>query len=208
MEFVYLRVLTGCADGKIRIWSVISGFCLRVMRGNSVSDPVTSLTATPNRFLVFLKIFFSYFEFMILLNRILVNTESSLLLMNFEPIKYDYTLEEDVAPASKTPTPPILSPSALKRRRLSLRRRQSSALRVVEKTKSVEEKKKNEVSVLFDNENIGLDPSLEETKDLLKRQMRGGIDEKRKLVPEEFRIVQQSPFYRADKSKKNQKSRN
>jgi WD40 repeat protein len=49
LEFVYLRLLTGCADGKIRIWSVLSGFCLRVMRGNSVSDPVTSLTATPNR---------------------------------------------------------------------------------------------------------------------------------------------------------------
>ncbi|CAF4139297.1 unnamed protein product, partial [Rotaria sp. Silwood1] len=63
LEFLYLRILTGCADGKIRIWSVLSGFCLRVMRGNSVSDPVTSLTATPNR--------------------ILVNTQSSLLLMNF-----------------------------------------------------------------------------------------------------------------------------
>ncbi|CAF5073854.1 unnamed protein product, partial [Rotaria sp. Silwood1] len=72
LEFLYLRILTGCADGKIRIWSVLSGFCLRVMRGNSVSDPVTSLTATPNR--------------------ILVNTQSSLLLMNFEPVKFDYTL--------------------------------------------------------------------------------------------------------------------
>jgi len=50
LEFLYLRLLTGCADGKIRIWSVITGSCLRVMRGNSVSDPVTSLTATPNRF--------------------------------------------------------------------------------------------------------------------------------------------------------------
>jgi F-box/WD-40 domain protein 10 len=50
LEFLYLRILTGCADGKIRIWSTISGQCLRVMRGNSLSDPVTSLTATPNRF--------------------------------------------------------------------------------------------------------------------------------------------------------------
>lgn len=120
--------------------------------------------------------------------------------MNFELIKYDYTLEEDVAPTAKTPTPPLLSPSALKRKRLSLKRRQSSASRVVQKPIAVEEKKE-EISVLFDNENIELDPSLEETKDLLKRQMRGTIDEKRKLVPEEFRIVQQSPFYRADKSK-------
>lgn len=50
MDFLYLRLLTGCADGKIRIWSVLSGVCLRVMRGNSISDPVTSLTATPDRF--------------------------------------------------------------------------------------------------------------------------------------------------------------
>jgi hypothetical protein len=120
--------------------------------------------------------------------------------MNFEPIKYDYTLEEDIAPAAKTPTPPLLSPSALKRRRLSLKRRQSSAPKVLQKQTSIEEKK-NEVTVLFDNENIGLDLSLEETKDLLKRQMRGGVDDKRKLVPEEFRIIQQSPFYRVDKSK-------
>ena len=120
--------------------------------------------------------------------------------MNFEPIKYDYTLEEDIAPATKTPTPPVLSPTALKRRRLSLKRRQSSASRVVQKSVPKEEKKQ-EVSVLFDNESIGLDLSLEQTKDLLRRQMRGGVDEKSKLVPEEFRIIQQSSFYRADKSK-------
>jgi hypothetical protein len=63
------------------------------------------------------------------------------------------------------------------------------------------EEKKPEVTVLFDNENIGLDLSLEQTKDLLKRQIRGGVDDKRKLVPEDFRIIQQSPFYRADQSK-------
>jgi len=130
--------------------------------------------------------------------------------MNFEPIKYDYTLEEDIAPVAKTPTPTLLSPSALKRRRLSIKRRQLSTPKVVQKQTSASkvvqnqtsiEEKKNEMTVLFDNENIGLDLSLEETKDLLKRQMRGGIEEKRKLVPEEFRIIQQSPFYRVDKSK-------
>lgn len=51
LEFLYLRIITGCADGKIRIWSVLNGFCLRVMRGNSVSDPVTSLAAASNRFI-------------------------------------------------------------------------------------------------------------------------------------------------------------
>jgi hypothetical protein len=121
--------------------------------------------------------------------------------MNFEPIKYDYTLEEDLAPATKTPTPPMLSASAIKRKKLNMKRRLSSAAsKTVKKPEPIEEKKK-EVTVLFDNEDIGLDLSLEETKDLLKRQMRGGVDEKRKLVPEEFRIIQQSPFYRVDKSK-------
>ena len=125
--------------------------------------------------------------------------------MNFEPIKYDYTLEEDIAPGAKTPTPPMLPTSAVKRKRMSLKRRQSSALKKVPKQEPIEEKKK-EITVLFDNENIGLDLSLEETKDLLKRQMRGGVDGKRKLVPEEFRIIQQSPFYRVDKSKSSKKN--
>jgi hypothetical protein len=129
----------------------------------------------------------------------LVNTQSSLLLMNFEAIKYDYTLAQDVAPATKTPTPPLLPASVIKRKRINAKRKQSSALKKVEQ-EPIKDKAK-EVSVLFDNENIGLDLSLEETKDFLKRQMRGGVDEKRKLVPEEFRIIEQSPFYRADKSK-------
>ena len=120
--------------------------------------------------------------------------------MNFEPIKYDYSLEKDVAPVTKTPTPPILSPSAMKRRRLSLKRRPPPVPKAVNKQAPIEEKQ-TEVTLLFDNENIGLDLSLEQTKDLLKRQMRGGVDEKRKLVPGEFRTIQQSPFYRADKSK-------
>jgi hypothetical protein len=120
--------------------------------------------------------------------------------MNFEPIKYDYTLEDDIIPSTKTPTPPMLSVSAIKRKKLNMKRRLSSASKTIKKTEPIEEKKK-EMTVLFDNENIGLDLSLEETKDLLKRQMRGGVDEKRKLVPEEFRIIQQSPFYRVDKSK-------
>ena len=135
----------------------------------------------------------------------LVNTQTNLLLMNFEPIKYDYTLEEDRAPMTKTPTPPPSSASsttsATKRQRMNMKRRQSSALKAIEQSETIKEKEKSKKStILFDNENIGLDPSLEETKELLKRQIRGGVDEKRKLVPEEYRLIQQSPFYRADKS--------
>jgi F-box/WD-40 domain protein 10 len=57
MEFLYLRLITGCVDGKIRIWNALNGFCLRVMRGNSVSEPVISLIATPDRF------FFFFYDF-------------------------------------------------------------------------------------------------------------------------------------------------
>lgn len=123
--------------------------------------------------------------------------------MNFEPIKYDYTLEEDLAPVTKTPTPPLISASALRRKRMSLKRQQSSASsKTSQKSTTPVADKKKDVTILFDNEDIGLDLSLEETKELLKRQLRGGIDEKRKLLPEEFRTIEQSPFYRADKSKR------
>ncbi len=121
--------------------------------------------------------------------------------MNFEPITYDYTLNEDAAPIAHTPTPPMLSAAAIKRKRMMAKRRQ--ALLKIENSEGKVTKPK-ETKLLFDNEDIGLDLSLEETKNLLKRQMRGGIDGKQKLVPEEFRIIQQSPFYRADQSERKQ----
>lgn len=107
--------------------------------------------------------------------------------MNFEPIKYDYTLEEDIPSVTKTPTPPILSASALKRKKLNLKRRQSSASssKIQSKQVSIDEKKKD-VIILFDNENIDLDLSLEQTKELLKRQMRGGVDEKKSYFQKNF----------------------
>ncbi|UJR33079.1 hypothetical protein I4U23_020538 [Adineta vaga] len=177
VEYLYLRVITGCADGKIRIWNALSGFCLRVMRGNSVSEPVTSLIATPDRFLV--------------------NTKSSLILMNFEPIKYDYTLEEDIPPIRETSTSPLLS--ARKQKSAGIRSRQSSALSLRSSPEIIEEKKK-EVTIVSNKENPGQSLSLAETKELLRRQIRGGFDAKRNLVPDEFQKIQQSSFYKADRS--------
>ena len=49
LEFLYLRVLTGCVDGKIRVWNILNGQCLRIMRGNSKSDAIFRMTATENR---------------------------------------------------------------------------------------------------------------------------------------------------------------
>ena len=46
---MYLRVVTGSEDGKIRIWNIVRGQCCRIMRGNSRSDPVLSLLAIADR---------------------------------------------------------------------------------------------------------------------------------------------------------------
>ena len=51
LEFMYLRIITGSADGKLRIWNMLSGQCLRIMRGNSRSDPILSLVAIDNRYM-------------------------------------------------------------------------------------------------------------------------------------------------------------
>ncbi|CAF4248851.1 unnamed protein product, partial [Adineta steineri] len=182
LEFLYLRVITGCADGKIRIWNALSGACLRVMRGNSVSDPVTGLVVT--------------------LNRLLVNTKSSLLLMNFEPVNYDYTLEEDKPPITETSTSSILSASMNKRKHISVRQRQTSAsskLSTVSTQESIDEKKKG-VTIASNKENNGGSLTLEETKELLKKQIRGDPEQKQSLIPAEFRKSQQAALYQTNKS--------
>lgn len=50
LEFQYLRVITGSADGRLRIWNVITGQCCRIMRGNSASDPIQSIIAIDDRY--------------------------------------------------------------------------------------------------------------------------------------------------------------
>ncbi|XP_063148692.1 F-box and WD repeat domain containing protein 10B [Candoia aspera] len=70
LAFLYLRVISGCADGKIRIFNFISGICLRVMRANSRGDPVVSLC--------------------ILENRLLINAEGSVVLFKFEAVEWDH----------------------------------------------------------------------------------------------------------------------
>jgi hypothetical protein len=76
MEMQFLRVITGSADGKIRIWNLLNGDCLRVMRGTSQLDPVLSI---------------SIYE-----NRILVNTEYNVLLMEFEIVNYEYGSQREL----------------------------------------------------------------------------------------------------------------
>jgi hypothetical protein len=67
----YLRAITGAADGKVRIWNLLNGECIRVVRGNSKCDPVLSLSIVDNR--------------------LLINTDNNVLLMEFERIQYEYS---------------------------------------------------------------------------------------------------------------------
>ncbi|XP_066468982.1 F-box and WD repeat domain containing protein 10B [Tiliqua scincoides] len=71
LGFLYLRVISGCADGKIRIFNFLTGTCLRIMRANSRGDPVTS--------------------FCIVENRLLINAKGSVVLFQFEDVNWDYT---------------------------------------------------------------------------------------------------------------------
>ncbi|EMP23730.1 F-box/WD repeat-containing protein 10 [Chelonia mydas] len=75
LAFLYLRVISGCADGKIRIFNFLTGTCLKVMRANSRGDPVVS--------------------FCIVENRMVINALSSILMFQFEDVEWDYTLRAD-----------------------------------------------------------------------------------------------------------------
>ncbi|XP_023575141.1 CMT1A duplicated region transcript 1 protein isoform X3 [Octodon degus] len=73
VSLLYLRVISACADGKIRIYNFLNGNCLKVIKSNARGDPVLS---------------FFYHG-----NRMVVNTESNILLFQFENIKWQYAHE-------------------------------------------------------------------------------------------------------------------
>ena len=77
-----VAAITGAADGKIRIWNVMNGDCIRVIRSNSLCDPVLSMSIVDNK--------------------ILVNTENNIVLMEFERIRYEYETSRHAA----LPLPP------------------------------------------------------------------------------------------------------
>lgn len=89
LEFKYLRAITGSADGKIRIWNIINGDCIRVMRGNSRCDPILSITTTDTR--------------------ILINTEYNILLMEFEAVIFEYGSNQDDTTEKSQLDPPELT---------------------------------------------------------------------------------------------------
>ncbi|XP_054999557.1 F-box and WD repeat domain containing protein 10B [Sorex araneus] len=70
---LFLRVISACADGKIRIYNFLNGNCLKVIKVNGRGDPVLS--------------------FFIQGNRMVINTESNVLLFQFENIKWQYSVD-------------------------------------------------------------------------------------------------------------------
>ena len=82
VELCYLRIISGCVDGKIRVLHLHTGECLRVIRGNSKCEPVLSLCATANR--------------------LVVNLESNLLLLQFEHLELNYDVKYDEVVETET----------------------------------------------------------------------------------------------------------
>ncbi|XP_044528029.1 CMT1A duplicated region transcript 1 protein [Gracilinanus agilis] len=77
VAFLYLRVISGCADGKIRIFNFLTGTCLKVMKANCRGDPVLS--------------------FFIEGNRMVINTEGNIVMFQFEEIKWQYHTDKNKA---------------------------------------------------------------------------------------------------------------
>ncbi|NXR94641.1 FBW10 protein, partial [Hypocryptadius cinnamomeus] len=75
LEFLYLRVISGCADGCIRIFNFLTGSCLKVLEPTGSGDPVSALCVAGNR--------------------VVTNSPSRLLLLQFEDVVWDYSLPAD-----------------------------------------------------------------------------------------------------------------
>ncbi|XP_018521799.2 LOW QUALITY PROTEIN: F-box and WD repeat domain containing protein 10B [Lates calcarifer] len=71
LTLVYLRVVTGCADGKIRIFNFLTGDCLRDITAEAETGRILSLLFHDNS--------------------ILVNTTSCVKLYQFAKVFWDYT---------------------------------------------------------------------------------------------------------------------
>ncbi|XP_028422735.1 F-box/WD repeat-containing protein 10 [Perca flavescens] len=71
LTLVYLRVITGCVDGKIRIFHFLTGDCLRDIRAEAETGRILSLHFHDNR--------------------ILVNTTSGVKRYQFAKVFWDYT---------------------------------------------------------------------------------------------------------------------
>uniref|UniRef100_A0A7N5JUC5 F-box and WD repeat domain containing 10 n=1 Tax=Ailuropoda melanoleuca TaxID=9646 RepID=A0A7N5JUC5_AILME len=74
VALLFLRVISACADGKIRIYNFLNGNCLKVMKANGRGDPVLSF----------------FFQG----NRMVISTQSNILMFQFEKIKWQYSPDQ------------------------------------------------------------------------------------------------------------------
>ncbi|KAK6301661.1 hypothetical protein J4Q44_G00277140 [Coregonus suidteri] len=70
--YLFLRVITGCGDGKIRIFNFLTGDCLRVIKAGGQHSAIQSLH-THN-------------------NNMVVNTGTSVLVYQFTRVRWDYSV--------------------------------------------------------------------------------------------------------------------
>ncbi|KAL0983783.1 hypothetical protein UPYG_G00132750 [Umbra pygmaea] len=75
LTLVFLRVITGCGDGKIRIFNFLTGDCLRVIKAGAQHTPTFSLHIHNNM--------------------MVVNTQSSVRLYRFTSVLWDYSLPSE-----------------------------------------------------------------------------------------------------------------
>ncbi|XP_064531739.1 F-box/WD repeat-containing protein 10-like isoform X4 [Pseudopipra pipra] len=75
LEFLYLRVISGCADGKIRVFNFLTGTCLNVLLVSSTGDPLSSLQVAENR--------------------MVINSPARVLMFQFQDVTWDYSLPAD-----------------------------------------------------------------------------------------------------------------
>ncbi|XP_050019745.1 F-box and WD repeat domain containing protein 10B isoform X3 [Alexandromys fortis] len=73
VSLLYLRVISACGDGKIRIYNFLNGNCLKVIKVDARGDPVLT---------------FFYQG-----NRMVVQTDSNILLFQFENVKWQYSAD-------------------------------------------------------------------------------------------------------------------
>ena len=50
LALAYLRVVTGCMDGKLRVFSLLNGDCLRVIKAGSNLNPILSVHFHGNKY--------------------------------------------------------------------------------------------------------------------------------------------------------------
>ncbi|XP_021069450.1 CMT1A duplicated region transcript 1 protein isoform X1 [Mus pahari] len=81
VSLLYLRVISACGDGKIRIYNFLNGNCLKVIKVDARGDPVLS---------------FFYQG-----NRMVAHTDSNILVFQFENVKWQYSSDKNRVKKSK-----------------------------------------------------------------------------------------------------------